>query len=172
MPIRKNHGSISSTDSGHSEAMGYCEGNVYQLTSSILHNAPTIAAPPPPRRHSAVQQGSNSSNLYPMQPNTVNSSSTKQANGDISSMPPPTMPPRTRAVPFPIAVPVLTGTNVGPGYIYASQQQQFSQLRHVGMCFTFSFVYVTTLNVFLTLKEWFHRRHQETLIGITRKHTT
>lgn len=138
MPIRKNHGSISSTDSGHSEAMGYCEGNVYQLTSSILHNAPTIAAPPPPRRHSAVQQGSNTSNLYPMQPNTVNSLSTKQANGDISAMPPPSMPPRTRAVPFPIA---MTGSNVGvnvAGYnIYASQQQQFNQLRHAGGWLTF-----------------------------------
>ena len=142
MPIRKNHGSMSSTDSGHSEAMGYCEGNVYQLTSSILHNAPTNAAPPPPRRHSAVQQSSNSSNLYPMQPNTVNSLSTKQSNGDISSMPPPTMPPRTRAVPFQLAVPILSGTNSNvAGYnIFASQQQQqFNQLRHVGMFCTFNF---------------------------------
>lgn len=135
MPIRKTHESHSSSDSGHSEAMGYCEGNVYQLTSSILHNAPKIAAPPPPRRHSAVQQGSNSSNLFPMQPNAVNNSNTKQAKGDISSMPPPMMPPRTRAVPFPM-VPVFTGSNVGAnvaGYnISASQQPHFNQLRHAG----------------------------------------
>lgn len=137
MPMRKNHGSISSTDSGHSEAMSYCEGNVYHLTSSILHNAPAVAAPLPPRRHSAVQQGSNSSNLYHqlIQPN---SSSTNQANGDISAMPPPPNP-RTRPVPFPIAVPILPGANVGAnvaGYnIYASQQQQFNQLRHAGKYF-------------------------------------
>lgn len=125
MPTRKNHGSISSTDSGHSEAMGYCDGNIYQLTSSILHNAPTVAAPLPPRRHSAVQQGTNSTNLYHHQP-----TNTKQANGDISAMPPPPNP-RTRAVPFPIAVPI---NNVGAGYnIYATQQQhQLNQLRHAG----------------------------------------
>lgn len=125
--MRKNHGSISSTDSGHSEAMGYCDGNIYQLTSSILHNAPTIAAPPPPRRHSAVQQGTNSSSLYHHQ-----TSNTKQANGDISMPPPPN--PRTRAVPFPIAVPINNvGANVAGYNIYATQQQhQLSQLRHAG----------------------------------------
>lgn len=121
MPVRKNHGSISSTDSGHSEAMSYCEGNLYQLTSSILHNAPTISAPLPPRRHSAVQQGTNSSNLYHQQMMQTNTNlSTKQANGDISAMPPPPNP-RTRAVPFPT-----------PYNIYTSQQQQFNQLRQVG----------------------------------------
>lgn len=129
---RKNHGSISSTDSGHSEAMSYCEGNVYHLTSSILHNAPN-AAPLPPRRHSAVQQGSNSTNIYHpqvIQPNIVNSSA--HANGDISSMPPPPNP-RTRTVPFPIAVPVLPGANVTGYNLYATQQQpQFNQLRHAG----------------------------------------
>lgn len=136
MPMRKNHGSISSTDSGHSEAMGYCDGNVYQLTSSILHNAPTTAVPLPPRRHSAVQQGS-SSTLYHqqlMQPSNVNSSSTKQANGDMLSMPPPPNP-RTRGVPFPAAVSILPGANA-PGYnLYTSQQQQYNQLRHAGRFF-------------------------------------
>lgn len=125
MPIRKNHGSISSTDSGHSEAMSYCEGNLYQLTSSILHNAPTIAAPLPPRRHSAVQQGSNSSNLYNQQMIQTNTnSSTKQANGDLSAMPPPPNP-RTRVVPFPSA-------NVGSvGYNY-------QQMRHAGKTDSFN----------------------------------
>lgn len=140
--IRKNQGSISSTDSGHSEAGGYCEGNVYHITSSIIHNAPAssqnMAAPLPPRRHSAVQQGSNNSNLYQLiQPNSVNSSSsTKQANGDISSMPPPPNP-RTRPVPpFPIGVPVLPTNaavaNVAGQYVYATSQQQYQQLRHTG----------------------------------------
>lgn len=126
MPVRKNHGSISSTDSGHSEAMSYCEGNLYQLTSSILHNAPTIAAPLPPRRHSAVQQGSNSSNLYHQQ--MMQTNSTKQANGDISSMPPP---PNPRTRPFPTSM--ANVNSVGYNH-YASQQQQqqLSQLRHVG----------------------------------------
>lgn len=119
--MRKNHGSISSTDSGHSEAMSYCEGNLYHLTSSILHNAPS-AVPLPPRRHSAVQQGSNLYHQQLIPPNLVNSSSTKQPNGDISAMPPPPNPRR--------AFPVLTGS----GYIYASQQQaQLNQLRHSGM---------------------------------------
>lgn len=132
MPIRKNHGSISSTDSGHSEAMSYCEGNVYHLTSSILHNAPTGAAPLPPRRHSAVQQGTgNTSNLYHQQLIPPNS---KQANGDIAAMPPP---PNPRTRPFPIAVPVLpganvVGANVGGYNMFASQQQQLNQLRHAG----------------------------------------
>jgi hypothetical protein len=135
--IRKNQGSISSNDSGHSEVGGgYCEGNVYHITSSIIHNAPApqnIAAPLPPRRHSAVQ-GSNTSTLYQMiQPNSVNSSSTKQANGDISAMPPPPNP-RTRPVPpFPISVPVLPSggvPNVSSQYVYATQQYQ--QLRHTG----------------------------------------
>lgn len=136
---RKNHGSISSTDSGHSEAMSYCEGNVYHLTSSILHNAPNAAAPLPPRRHSAVQQGSNTSSLYHqqlIQPNNVNNANTKHANGDISSMPPPPNP-RTRPVPFPIAVPVLSGANVAGYNLYASQQPQFNQLRHAGMTSSF-----------------------------------
>jgi hypothetical protein len=135
MPIRKNHGSISSTDSGHSEAMSYCEGNVYHLTSSILHNAPTIAAPLPPRRHSAVQQGTG----YHQQLIPSNGASTKQANGDVVAMPPPPNP-RTRPVPFPLAVPALPGANVAganvAGYnMYASQQQQqqqLNQLRHAG----------------------------------------
>lgn len=136
MPVRKNHGSISSTDSGHSEAMSYCEGNHYQLTSSILHNAPTIAAPLPPRRHSAVQQGSNSSNLYHQQMMQTNTnSSTKQANGDISSMPPPPNP-RTRAGPFQASI-----ANVPVGYnLYATQQQQFNQLRHAGKFKTADYV--------------------------------
>lgn len=139
MPIRKNHGSISSTDSGHSEAMGYCDGNVYQLTSSILHNAPTTAAPLPPRRHSAVQQGSNSSsNLYHqqlMQPNlVVNSSTSKQANGDLLSMPPPPNP-RTRGMPFPTPGPVIPGANITAYNVYASHQQQYNQLRHAGKFF-------------------------------------
>lgn len=61
-----------------------------------------------------------------MQTNT--NSSTKQANGDISAMPPPPNP-RTRVVPFPAPI-----ANVGPvGYnLYATQQQQFNQLRHAG----------------------------------------
>lgn len=130
--IRKTQGSISSTDSGHSE-VGYCEGNVYHITSSIIHNAPqqTMAAPLPPRRHSAVQQGSaNNTNLYTLiPPNSVNS--TKQANGDI--MPPPPNP-RSRPVPFPIGVPVLpvANNNVAGQYIYATSQQQYQQLRHTG----------------------------------------
>lgn len=137
--IRKNQGSISSNDSGHSEVGGgYCEqGNVYHITSSIIHNAPApqnIAAPLPPRRHSAVQ-GSNTSTLYQMiQPNSVNSSSTKQANGDISAMPPPPNP-RTRPVPpFPISVPVLPSgvPNVAGQYVYTTSQQQYQQLRHTG----------------------------------------
>lgn len=143
--IRKNQGSISSNDSGHSEVGGYCDGNVYHLTSSIIHNAPTpqnIAAPLPPRRHSAVQQGSaNATNLYQMiQPNNVvNSSSTKQANGDISSMPPPPNPRNRPVPPFPIGVPVLPTnaaiTNVAGQYVYATTQQQYQQLRHTGELF-------------------------------------
>ena len=117
--MRKNHGSISSTDSGNSEAMSYCEGNVYHLTSSILHNAPNVAAPLPPRRHSAVQHGSN-----------LNSYQLKQANGDISAMPPPPNP-RTRNVPFPISVPLVPGSNAYN--IYAQQHPQMTQLRHAGM---------------------------------------
>lgn len=139
--MRKNHGSISSTDSGHSEAMGYCDGNIYQLTSSILHNAPSIAAPLPPRRHSAVQQGSNSSTLYHqqlMQPNSISSSTAKQANGDMLSMPPPPNP-RTRGVPFPIAVPNIPGANVAGYNIYTSQQQQYSQFRQTGKLLKLSF---------------------------------
>lgn len=140
LPIRKTQGSISSTDSGHSE-VGYCEGNVYHITSSIIHNAPqtqqTMAAPLPPRRHSAVQQGTTTTNLYTLIPqNSVNSSSTKQANGDIIMPPPPN--PRTRPVPFPCGVPVLpvANANVAGQYIYATsqqqQQQQYQQLRHTG----------------------------------------
>lgn len=135
--VRKNQGSISSTDSGHSE-VGYCEGNVYHITSSIIHNVQpqqTMAAPLPPRRHSAVQQGSTTTtNLYTLiPPNSVNSSSTKQANGDI--MPPPPNP-RSRPVPFPIGVPVLpvASANVAGQYnhLYATSQQQYQQLRHTG----------------------------------------
>lgn len=124
--VRKNHGSISSNDSGHSEAMSYCEGNVYHLTSSILHNAPPSAAPLPPRRHSAVQQGTG--NPYNQQMNPP-----KQANGDIAAMPPPPNP-RTRPVPFPLAVPVLPVAGVAnvAGYNMYSTQQQLSQLRHAG----------------------------------------
>lgn len=126
MPIRKNHGSISSTDSGHSEAM-LCEGNgnLYHLTSSILHNAPL-------RRHSAVQPSSNSSNFYHqhlIQTNAIGSS-TKQTNGDISLMPPPNS---RRPVPFP-SIPVLP-TTVNAFNMYSSQQQQLQhgQIRHGGM---------------------------------------
>jgi hypothetical protein len=128
LPMRKTHGSISSTDSGHSDAMSYCDPpNVYHLQSNM-------AAPLPPRRHSAVQQGSNSTNLYQFQPNNVNSTSTKQANGDLTSMPPPPNP-RSRP-PFPIGIPVLpnsnmSGANVAGYNIYASQQQ-YQQLRHTG----------------------------------------
>lgn len=158
MPIRKNHGSISSTDSGHSEAMSYCDGNVYQLTSSILHNPPS-AAPLPPRRHSAVQQGSNPTNLYHqqlLQPTPVNNSSTKQANGDISSMPPPPNP-RTRIVPFPINVP----SNVSAGFnvAYASQQQHLSQLRRAGKCIGGSFL--TNLLMQRFFEQEFPRHHQD-----------
>lgn len=138
MPVRKNHGSISSTDSGHSEAMGYCDGNIYQLTSSILHNAPSTAAPLPPRRHSAVQQGSNSTTLYHqqlIQPNSINNLTSKPANGDMLSMPPPPNP-RTRGVPFSIVAPANTGVNVTGYNIYASQQQQYNQLRHSGWTFS------------------------------------
>jgi hypothetical protein len=129
IPIRKNHGSISSTDSGHSEAMSFCEGNIYQLTSSILHNAPTVSAPLPPRRHSAVQQGSNPSNSY--HPN--NSSSTKAGN---TEMPPPPNP-RNRSVAFPVTSSGLPNASLGAhssGYIFTSQQQQqYNQMRHAGM---------------------------------------
>lgn len=114
--MRKNHGSISSTDSGNSDAMSFCEGNVYHLTSSILHNAPYV--PLPPRRHSAVQQGStaNSCHQHFIQPGLTSS---KQGNGDVSSMPPPPNP-RTR--------------NASAGYnIYSPQQHQMNQqLRHSG----------------------------------------
>lgn len=126
---RKNHGSVSSSDSGHSEALSYCEGNVYHLTSSIIHNAP-VAAPLPPRRHSAVQ-GSNTSNYFHqqlVQPNTGSSLSAKQANGDIISMPPPPNP-RTRSAPFC----VVTGSNPAAYNLYTPQQQShFNQLRHTG----------------------------------------
>ncbi len=133
--IRKTQGSISSTDSGHSE-VGYCEGNVYHITSSIIHNVPsqqTMPAPLPPRRHSAVQQGSANTptNLFQMiPPNSVNCST--KSNGD---MPPPPNP-RTRPVPFPIGVPVIPGVanaNVAGQYnLYATSQQQYQQLRHTG----------------------------------------
>ena len=133
LPIRKTHGSISSTDSGHSDAMSYCEQSVYHLQTTTT----PMAAPLPPRRHSAVQQGSNNNtNLYQLiQPNSVNNSSTKQANGDLSAMPPPPNP-RTRVVqqPFPIGIPVLpnvSGANVAGYNIYASQQS-YQQLRHTG----------------------------------------
>jgi hypothetical protein len=135
MPLRKTHGSVSSNDSGHSDAMSFCEPpNVYHLTSSILHNVPNAAVPLPPRRHSAVQQGSTSNYSQQMIPPT--SSSTKQANGDISSMPPPPIP-RSRPVPYPVAVPVIpSGSNVNvPGYNMfptQQQQQQFQQMRHAG----------------------------------------
>lgn len=143
MPVRKNHGSISSTDSGHSEAMSYCEGNVYHLTSSILHNAPSAAAPLPPRRHSAVQQGTG--NVYHQQLIPAN---VKQANGDIAAMPPP---PNPRTRPFPIAVPVLQGPSVAganvAGYnMFASQQQQqLNQLRHAGK---FLVIFLVSLSFF------------------------
>lgn len=140
LPIRKTHGSISSTDSGHSDAMSYCEQSVYHLQTT----ATTMAAPLPPRRHSAVQQGSNNTNLYQLiQPNSVNNSSTKQANGDLSAMPPPPNP-RTRVVnqPFSIGIPVLpnaninvSGANVAGYNIYASQQS-YQQLRHTGKSFS------------------------------------
>jgi hypothetical protein len=123
IPIRKNHGSISSTDSGHSEAMSYCEGNVYQLTSSILHNGPSMTAPLPPRRHSAVQQGSNTSNLY----HPMNNSGTV-GNGE---MPPP---PNPRTRPFP-TMPAAPNANVSAnvaGYNLYTTQQHFNQMRHTG----------------------------------------
>lgn len=143
MPLRKTHGSVSSNDSGHSDAMSFCEPpNVYHLTSSILHNVPNAAVPLPPRRHSAVQQGSsNPSNLYPQMIPPNSSSSTKQANGDIASMPPPPVP-RSRPVPYPVAVPVIpSGANSNvPGYNMfptQQQQQQFQQMRHAGKLHAF-----------------------------------
>lgn len=127
-PIRKNHGSISSSDSGKSEGMSYCEGNVYHLTSSILHNAP---APLPPRRHSAVQQGTNLNpyHQHMSQSNVVANSSGKQANGDISAMPPPPNP-RSRNNPFPIPM-LPPGANVENSFLY-QQQKQLNQMRHAG----------------------------------------
>ncbi|KAG5670991.1 hypothetical protein PVAND_001216 [Polypedilum vanderplanki] len=134
LPMRKTHGSISSTDSGHSDAMSsYCEPpNVYHIQQTA-----NMAAPLPPRRHSAVQQGT-TTNLYQFQPNNINSTSTKQVNGDLTSisMPPPPNP-RSRP-PFPINIPVLSnssiqvGANVAGYNIYASQQQ-YQQMRHTGM---------------------------------------
>jgi hypothetical protein len=150
MPMRKNHGSISSNDSGHSEAMSYCEGNVYHLTSSILHNAPTTAAPLPPRRHSAVQQGTGNPYQQMIPP--------KQPNGDIAAMPPPPNP-RTRPVPFPLAVPVLPGANVagagvaGYGMYSSQQQQQLSQLRHAGEFWKLQVESLGILWQFLTIPE-------------------
>jgi hypothetical protein len=123
---------MSSTDSGHSEALSYCDGNVYHLTSSILHNAPTTA-PLPPRRHSAVQQGSNTSNLYHPQPTMNPNNQQNPENGgrgkfvEKCSMPPP---PNPRTRPYP------PGTNAGAnvaGYnIYTSHQHQLNQMRHAG----------------------------------------
>lgn len=158
MPIRKTHGSISSTDSGHSDAMSYCETS----QNVVYHLQSTMAAPLPPRRHSAVQQGSNNNtsnninnntNLYQLiQPNSVNtSSSTKQANGDLSMPPPPN--PRSRPPPFPIGIPVLpnpnmnVGTNVAGYNIYASQPQ-FQQMRHTGKI---NFIFIILRLEFLKL---------------------
>lgn len=152
MPIRKTHGSISSTDSGHSDAMSYCEpNNVYHLQTT------NMAAPLPPRRHSAVQQGSNNNtNLYQMiQPNSVNSTSTK--HGD---MPPPPNP-RTRVVQqqFSIGIPVLPNSNITvpgqnvAGYSIFASQQSYQQLRHTGELnfFTLSrerhFLWLTLISV-------------------------
>lgn len=135
MPLRKTHGSVSSNDSGHSDALSFCEQpNVYHLTATMHHNVQNPAVPLPPRRHSAVQQGSSgSNNIYSTQLISPNSSSTKQANGDISSMPPPPIP-RSRPVPYPVAVPVIPGSNPNvSGYnIHSSQQQQYQQMRHAG----------------------------------------
>lgn len=102
-----------------------------------------MAAPLPPRRHSAVQQGSNNTNLYQFQPNSVNSSSTKQANGDLSSSMPPPPNPRTRPIPpFPIGVPVLPAS--AGQYVFATsqqQQQQYQQLRHTGELLNFLLIF-------------------------------
>lgn len=133
MPLRKTHGSVSSNDSGHSEALSFCEQpNVYHLTTTMLHNAQNPAVPP--RRHSAVQQSSGSTNIYSTQMISPNSSSTKAANGDISSMPPPPIP-RSRPIPYPVAVPVIPGSNPNvSGYNMhtTQQQQQYQQMRHAG----------------------------------------
>ncbi|CAO1435214.1 unnamed protein product [Diamesa hyperborea] len=96
LPLRKNHGSVSSNDSGHSEALSYCEG--YHLTSSILHNAPIMPpqqTPPAiqPRRHSSIQGGGSqpNTNLYQqqmIQPNNINN------NNSMIPSPPPRNPQR------------------------------------------------------------------------------
>lgn len=129
--MRKNHGgSISSTDSGHSEAMtgGFCDvGNVYHLTSSILHNAPL-----PPRRHSTTQQGTTNPTIMMVMNGGSTVQSTKhQQNGDISSMPPPPNPRTTNSRPVPpLPFPLVGAPQNVAGYnIYTAQQQQ---LRHVG----------------------------------------
>ncbi len=135
-------GSISSNDSGHSEAMSYCDGNLYHLTSSILHNPPL---PPPiqPRRHSSIQGNTGTYNtLSSSGAANVAQPNAKQANGDINMIPPPpppnprTIPPHSRAPPFPmpLAVPVLPnnagGANVAGYNIYTPQQ--YNQMRHAG----------------------------------------
>lgn len=148
LPLRKNHGSVSSNDSGHSEALSYCEG--YHLTSSILHNAPIMPpqqTPPAiqPRRHSSIQGGGSqpNTNLYQqqmIQPNNINNNSTKQLNGDLnhhqlasSSMAPPRTIPRS--MPFPVLP--SSGTNVAGYNIVHCTQQQYNQMRHAGEFFFF-----------------------------------
>lgn len=115
-----------------------------------------MAAPLPPRRHSAVQQGTNNNttNLYQMiQPNNVNSSSTKQANGDISSMPPPPNPRNRPVPPFPIGVPVLpsNAANIAGQYVYATTQQQYQQLRHTGEIHNSSYDWILEVKICLFL---------------------
>lgn len=140
-------GSVSSNDSGHSEALSFCDGNLYHLTSSILHNPPLPPAmmqPPAiqPRRHSTIQ--GNTGNIYPQSSTSTTNvqSNVKQANGDLNMIPPPpnprTIPPHPRTQPFPITVPVLPTNNPANGgvpnvagyNVYAPQH--YNQVRHGG----------------------------------------